>query len=135
MLSFECERCGDCCKGAAWLSKVINPADIEKWKAQGREDILKYLCACGNSLVDPDKDNVHGTKKSCPFLEFEEGKAKCQIYEMRPQVCKDFPIQKCNDPECPENFHFHSWLWNGKCAPTKKFREDMVHAVESQINI
>ena len=135
MLFFACERCGNCCKGDLWLKDIIRRDDVEKWQANGREDILKYVCPCCYRLVDPDKNCAPWRKDNCPFLEFNDGKAQCRIYEVRPQTCKEFPIRKCNNPACTEKFHLHSWLWNGNCEAAKSFKIDMVRTIESQIEI
>ena len=135
MLSFECERCGKCCTGDAWLRNLICPSDVERWKAQGRSDILKYVCPCCHRLVNPNKSNAPWTEKICPFLEFIGSKSRCRIYEVRPQVCRQFPVRICNNSECLEKIHLHSWLWSGNCEASEKFRKDMVRALESQIEI
>lgn len=135
MIAFECERCGKCCTGDAWLRNLIRLSDVEKWKEQGRDDILKYVCTCCNRLVDPDKGNAPWTKKNCPFLEFTDSKSRCRIYEARPHVCRNFPVRKCDNPKCSEKIHIHSWLWRGNCKASKEFRKDIIRALESQIEI
>jgi Fe-S-cluster containining protein len=135
MITFECKRCGKCCQGDTWLRNLINPGDIEMWKKLGRDDILKFVCACCNRFIDPDNNNMPWKKQNCPFLEFHNGQALCRIYEVRPQTCRNFPINECENPKCPEKFHLHTWLWNGNCEAAKKFRIDMVRAIEDDIKI
>jgi hypothetical protein len=45
----------------------------------------------------------------------------------------DFPIEECQDPTCPEQFHLNDWLWQGKCKASLEFRTEMVRAVESDL--
>lgn len=136
MLKYECIQCGKCCKmGDAWLRNLIRPGDVKLWQELGRDDILKYVCTCCNRLIDPEKNHAPWRKKDCPFLQHENGKAKCSIHDVRPVVCREFPVRKCNNPNCSEKIHFHSWLWNAKCEASKKFRKDLVKAVESQVEI
>ncbi len=135
MFSFECKRCGICCSGGEWLRNLVQPSDVEKWKSQGRDDILKYICPTCNTLIDPDKSNAPWMNEKCPFLELDAGKAKCRIYEVRPQTCRLSPLVKCNNPKCSKNFHFHEWLWIAKCPASKKLRRDIEQVLESQIKI
>ncbi len=148
MFKYECVQCGICCKGDVWLRNAIRPGDVKLWQELGRDDILKYVCTCCNrlidpeinntpcnKLIDPEKNSAPWRKTACPFLQYENGKAKCSIHDVRPMVCREFPVRKCNKPNCSEKIHFHSWLWNGKCEASKKFRKNLVKAVESQIEI
>lgn len=139
MISFECKRCGKCCKGALWFAgwytKLIKPSDVDRWKAQDRNDILKYVCPTCNTLIDPDENNAPWMRDKCPFLEFEDGKAKCRIYDTRPQTCRVFPLAECNDPKCSKSHHFHQWLLDARCSSSKKFRDDMEQALMSQVRI
>ena len=135
VLIFECERCGKCCQGEGWLRNIIHPSDVDRWRELGRGDILRYVCSCCSRPVDPDNNNARWAKQSCPFLVFENGKAACRIYDVRPRSCRTFPIRRCENPQCPEEFHVHTWLWNGNCPAAKKFRTNMVRAIESQLQI
>lgn len=128
MVTFQCERCGNCCKGNMWLSKIISHSDIEKWKLQGRKDILKYVCTCGSSFIDPEQKDLPEPKRSCPFLEYREGKASCRIYEVRPQACKAFPVERLGEFEFRDEWHLHSWLWNAKCSVAAKFKKELARA-------
>ncbi len=135
-ITFECRRCGKCCQGDAWLRNLLKPSDVQRWRALGREDILKYVCACCCRLVDPEKENAPWTRKDCPFLLREEGGlTRCGIHDVRPQVCRDFPVRKCTNPECPQEFHFHDWLWQGKCEAALDFRRKIVRAVQPKIAV
>jgi len=131
MITFECKRCGKCCQGETWLRNLIDESDIEKWKKLNRNDILKYVCACSR-FIDPD-NKMPWKKQNCPFLEFHNGQASCRIYDVRPKICKRFPINECEDSKCSEKFHLHNWLWNGNCEASKKFKIDMVRVIENDL--
>jgi Fe-S-cluster containining protein len=133
MLTYECERCGKCCNGHTWLRTLIHPNDIERWKEQKREDILKYVCPHCYRFIDSEKEHEPWRSAKCPFLEFEENKAVCSIYETRPEACRKFPIAECNNPDCPEKLHLHPWLMSGNCAASRKFMKEMLRVVESKI--
>ncbi len=134
-LSWKCQRCGSCCKGGAWLRNMVHRDDIERWRSLGREDVLKDICPCCGRLIDPDNGDEPWRKEECPFLDHRDGKAFCVIYDVRPKVCRDFPVRACSNPECPEKFHFHDWLWHGKCKAAAEFRRDLVRSLEGQIRI
>lgn len=41
-IKFKCKQCGECCKKYIGTLKATSK-DIERWKKEGREDILKYV--------------------------------------------------------------------------------------------
>lgn len=71
-----CKHCGSCCQVD---TNIIKPSDIRRWKAEGREDILKHV-----------KDFRVGFKEDkCPF--YEKG---CLIEDTKPIDCRNFPLSK-----------------------------------------
>lgn len=75
MENFKCENCGVCCSEA--ISEITG-SDIRRWEEEGRKDIFKYV----NGFKFIEKDG------KCPF----HNKNRCTIYETRPMVCRNFPI-------------------------------------------
>jgi Fe-S-cluster containining protein len=83
----DCLTCGACCNtqrpGTIWVIEE----DVERWRAEGRDDILEHL-EPGHfeqlSLCMPDGKCVHhGTG---------EGPHHCAIYPTRPKTCRDFAV-------------------------------------------
>lgn len=83
-------RCGKCCLSSLFF--YIKDDDIERWKSEGRKDILHVIenlqsVWAGDHFVSgKDGTFLHG----CPFLEWEEETYSCSIYETRPKVCRDY---------------------------------------------
>jgi Fe-S-cluster containining protein len=78
---FECLRCGHCCRLLVKLSK---------------DDIARL----GKALKPDYIIKVHGItylkqKNSyCPFLSIRKGQASCDVYKLRPEICRNFPKLK-----------------------------------------
>lgn len=93
--NFECMRCGRCCKRTKWASDIDTRLvweDIERWRTEGRTDILKYVYVyegLGGDLFD--KKTLRRFSK-CPFLKREGKVYSCSIHQTRPLVCKLFPF-------------------------------------------
>ena len=93
--NFECMRCGRCCKRTKWASDIDTRLvweDIERWRTEGRTDILKYVYVyegLGGDLVD--KKTLRRFSR-CPFLRKEGNAYSCSIHETKPLVCTLFPF-------------------------------------------
>ncbi len=78
-----CKRCGWCCKSC---NINIDFNDIE--------NIIKYLRIdfdnFYNSYMEQNAVNNY-LKRPCPFLKQDN---KCEIYSVRPKVCREFPFQE-----------------------------------------
>lgn len=65
-----------------------SPCDIARWKREGRYDILQWM-SCGDLWINP----VTGSEASrCPFVKERGSKFECTIYETRPKVCREYPL-------------------------------------------
>lgn len=133
MIPFDCQRCGKCCQGDSWLRKIINPTDVKKWKKMRRDDILRFVCLTCYRLVDPDNSCKPWIKENCPFLTFEDNIASCKIYDVRPEVCKEFPIVKCSNSKCDLKYHLHRFFWTGKCKTFKIMKKAIESEIESLV--
>jgi Fe-S-cluster containining protein len=109
---FRCKQCGRCCVDLhdAYQASASDE-DIELWTAQGRDDILQWV-----SFIPVGKDEsgkMHyvydiwispGTGEDvdrCPWLRRlpKRDMYVCRIHEVKPQVCRDYPISRAHAEE------------------------------------
>jgi len=75
---FKCQRCGNCCK----FKVELTAEDIKRITKAGKKDFIvndKYM---------------KREKGYCKFLKFENGKARCTIQEIKPEICNKWPGSK-----------------------------------------
>jgi Fe-S-cluster containining protein len=75
--------------------------DLERWKREGREDILRvYRDArwVGDHFISI---TTGMTIHDCPFLDFQGGLFACTIYGTRPRVCRHF--EPGSSEICPQS--------------------------------
>jgi Fe-S-cluster containining protein len=76
----------------ASFSSLLGEGDIDRWRAQGRADILHIIDEesavwMGDHLVSSrDGRYIHG----CPFLKTVQDHYACAIYDTRPEVCRNY---------------------------------------------
>ncbi len=85
-----CRRCGTCC--LADMIAYVTQADMERWAAEGRDDILKIIeneraFWAGDHLVSAKDGRV---LTCCPFLTWDSEGALCSIYGTRPHACRNY---------------------------------------------
>lgn len=80
--SFDCMKCGACC----YDNKVVlDEEDVTRIRAGGRADLLRRLSRrAGLKLLPLVRDD----EKPCVHLK----KKMCTIYDVRPNMCRDFPV-------------------------------------------
>ena len=79
--SNSCGSCRRCCQGTLVRARA---SDIERWQNERRYDII----ICLKTWVDNSTFLMHKNgKDECVFLT-ENG---CDIYETRPEICREFP--------------------------------------------
>jgi len=110
-VTFDCQRCGWCCKN---ININISYSDIIRWAKQKRFDILGEISYVDNE--DPKKRGFYITKtitapkQSCLYLTTEDGLSSCSIYDTRPRACIEFPSAHAKDEkqkiECPARGDF-----------------------------
>lgn len=87
---FECTKCGECCRWSGYV--YLTESDIKKLEDKlGNSDNYTRTVHSGKDVVLKNKED----SKDCVFLKND----KCEIYDFRPEQCKDFPITYT--PECP----------------------------------
>lgn len=90
----ECTNCGKCCTQLGGNIQATAD-DLNRWEKEKRYDILKYAYVFdfGLRFADLWISPVTGAElHRCPFIRKVKGsnKVKCEIYETRPQVCRDY---------------------------------------------
>ena len=100
MEGFSCRQCGACCRKLNY-SRELTAADVQRWREQGRTDILKWA----GTAADPSGQTVYrmwvspGTcrvAEKCPFLirVAHENRWKCGIQDTKPQICRSYPMSR-----------------------------------------
>ncbi len=93
----DCLDCANCCKS---IPPIVNQTDSRRiaryLKLSESLFFQKYLCK------DEDGDTVIN-QSPCPFLESDN---KCQIYEVRPKACREYP--HTNNHEFVKNIRLHT---------------------------
>ena len=96
----ECQRCGRCC--LADLIAYITNEDIQRWKQEKRDDILRVIehehgvWAGDHFISSRTGETLHG----CPFYSFDGSRFGCSIYETRPGTCRRY--QPGSSEICPQ---------------------------------
>ncbi len=97
MEGFACIQCGRCCAQIGY-PKSAGEADVARWRAAGRNDILRWVGlkrqrkgAGGCRIwIEP------GTNRPvdrCPWLMRQPGshRYQCAIHEVKPDICRLYP--------------------------------------------
>jgi len=109
-IGFLCRQCGHCCINLSdAFSVCATVADIERWQAAGRDDILAWVdpIPVGDAFVydlwiDPETgDDVI----RCPWLEKtpDTNRYVCRIHDLKPDQCREYPKSRRHADEtgCP----------------------------------
>lgn len=84
----QCACCGRCCEAFGGHLNASR-SDCERWKKEGRDDLLCRVNRLGWIWCDPQTKRPEGR---CPFIrKTGEDTALCGIYETRPAICRDYP--------------------------------------------
>jgi len=100
---FECLTCGRCCKRTEWITNIdlrLVWEDIERWRKEGRDDILKYVYVYEGLGGDFFDKKTFKRFSKCPFLKKEGKIYSCSIHETKPRGCKLFPFYFDNQGTC-----------------------------------
>lgn len=95
-LQFTCQQGGKCCKKYAGTI-IASPEDIVRWRAIGREDILKHVrtfksdeeTVIGGEFCEDPKSGKE--PKNCPFIDLSGDKSICTIHDVKPTACRNYP--------------------------------------------
>lgn len=93
---FACTRCGHCCLRLE-VHDDCSELDVERWRVQGREDILRYVAVEeapeGRRYRIWKRPGTPFFMESCPFLRRVPGDRAfyCAINDVKPDVCRAYP--------------------------------------------
>lgn len=83
----ECIQCGACCSNYLPMTqKEIK--EIHRYMKKHNVKEYKHLFPVSNIAFD----------MTCPFMDDSKLKEKCRIYEVRPEICKQFTCAKDKKP-------------------------------------
>lgn len=105
-----CYACGRCCEAfGAYLR--ASEADIARWRALGRTDILGHVGETGWLWLDPETGE---RLQQCPFLtRDDEERALCAIHAVKPNICRAYPTEAIGRV-CVRGVYFPVSLWADK---------------------
>lgn len=84
----SCQQCGQCCESFGNHLRASRH-DLERWRALGRDDLIARANHLGWIWVDPETKQPVAP---CPFIVRSDAEhACCSIYEIRPDICRDYP--------------------------------------------
>lgn len=97
--TIQCDNCGWCCRT---FPISVTYSDLIKWLGRGRKDILREISFINNY---PKKrqgvffiaKTTFNPKQPCPFLNKQN---LCDIHDVKPTTCKNFPLGRAKYPEC-----------------------------------
>jgi len=83
-----CRACGICCEMYGHDLRAV-AKDRERWRAEGRLDLLGFVGEGGVLW----QDRVTGERlPDCPFLQRTGPEAaRCRIHHTKPEVCRRYP--------------------------------------------
>ncbi len=97
----DCNNCGKCCiKYSDGGLGSINREEFERLP-----DYAKQVARNGylmENVIDIWIDSDGGEYASCPWIFSLNGKHYCSVYEYRPNVCRNYPVdhQQMVDDKC-----------------------------------
>ena len=91
-----CNQSGNCCKG---FNVVLSPEDLKELgrslectvKQLFKKQVVTYKIETTTGWMQPIINNRTSKERKCPFLQWDNKKAVCQVYTNRPVVCQMFP--------------------------------------------
>ncbi len=100
METFSCRQCGQCCRTLDYHHEVTQ-ADLSRWKAQERDDILKWVEITPRGEAPPAlriwvSRKTGKIAEACPFLEKipTNNRWRCRIHNVKPRICRQYPISR-----------------------------------------
>jgi len=93
--SWDCLRCGACCRTGHDGRILVPPEDLVRWRELGRHDLAE--------AVQPGHFDCVGfatrSDGACVHLGTSECENACRVYEIRGTTCREF---EAGSPQCLE---------------------------------
>lgn len=84
----NCACCGSCCEAFGGHLRASRH-DIERWRRQGRNDLLARVNHLGWIWINPETGKP---EERCPFIvRIDTRTALCGINDTKPAICRDYP--------------------------------------------
>jgi Fe-S-cluster containining protein len=100
---FQCQQCGTCCEKIGLPYDEVSFFQIADFLKMPVEKIIENYY--GNFSPDGSYwEYVDSKRTPCPFLKHTGGKCFCEIYSVRPEGCRLYPIDTDSGREgidCP----------------------------------
>jgi Fe-S-cluster containining protein len=94
----SCTRCGKCCTSiVSWTAYCPELRDYFEWLSLHQGVVVKRDRRTNIVWIE--------FKNKCRYLRLKRGKVVCSIYNDRPKICRDFPLDPGIAVNCP-GFHF-----------------------------
>lgn len=106
---FECQLCGDCCKGFG--GTYVGREDIEKISEYIGSDPKKFT----EEYCDPSGTRFVLTRSNDGYCFFFDQKKQCTIHPVKPYMCRAWPFLKTIIKN-PENWN----IMSNSCPGMKK---------------
>lgn len=99
--NFRCKQCGRCCLKYGHKLQATEK-DLRLWRRKNKKDIIaraKIITVGDNKIVAIDlwfNPKTGEQVSRCPWLQKLRNQEKyiCRIYEVRPEACREYPINK-----------------------------------------
>jgi Fe-S-cluster containining protein len=88
--AFQCRRCGECCRESGIIWSELDPRAVMRYLDLDLFDFVKRF----GFVVDTQSGEIRHPDFSirpCPFLAYEQERAVCTIYPLRPTTCRGYP--------------------------------------------
>ena len=98
----DCQDCGECCK---WQEVGVDDEEIKV--IADKLDIVDFTTQQYLGILEPIYYLIlkHKPNGHCIFLECDESKYTCSIYEIRPKFCAEYPSNDGQFEWCNEHKH------------------------------
>lgn len=84
----HCLCCGECCESFGGHLHA-SEHDLQRWRGEGRGDLLSRVNHLGWIWVDPE---TKALLEICPFItRISDRQSICGIQETKPDICRDYP--------------------------------------------
>jgi Fe-S-cluster containining protein len=94
-----CQACGECCRRFPYIE--VSQADID--------ELVRYTGLRPDAFVNAkgETPEVHFLRfrenGDCVFLDEDDGRLSCRVYEARPGICRTYPADSAQDERCEVN--------------------------------